>query len=125
MSERLDPRVSIISVLADLKLNYSDIKPRKMIPSGRPDLRYKVKKGWVAGVVGALEEAVDFGVVLDNQLIDDIYAFNAKHTSHEFVIRPKTLKKDVAYANELIDKTLTYFFWYRFLGMLQNPQRHQ
>jgi hypothetical protein len=104
----LDLPTIIKEKLTDLKVNYSDEIPEKIIHGfEKPENnKYKVLRAWWTKMIPYLGLGISENVIQDSQLREKVKTFTEKYTSEDFHKQPRTTKKDIQKANQLITLVL-------------------
>ena len=80
-----------------------------MVLSNSPDNKFKVRRGWFAGVMIALDKALNEGLITDQETIKEAEEFVSWVCEGDFGTRdPRspTLVEEVQKANNILDKVL-------------------
>ncbi len=93
--------------LVMMRDTFKDEIPVELVHSDSPDNKYKVRKNWFAGIVGAFENAVTSGLVRNADLVTQINEFIDDHVEQARIGKPSlTTKEDIDRANLLINAVL-------------------
>lgn len=92
---------SVARHLRMLKNSYKDEIPEEIIHSNYPDNKYKVRKGWWAGVVRSMELIIEDTPNLNKNTEKRFNNFIDKYVESDF-FRTLTTEEDIFQANNII-----------------------
>lgn len=96
--------IDYIELLHQLRDDWSDIIPKKIIHSTDEDNKYKVRRAWWTVLFLSLESAIEFGVITNSRSIKKIYLFMDRYEETLKARDPNA--RDIKKANELLDEVL-------------------
>ncbi len=96
-------KLKTIQRLLSLKNDFSDSIPSTVIHSNNPNNKFKVRRNWFQALTANLENAVNAGEIKNEQLKKEITRFVDYAVSDTFHGKPLTEKKDIDWANKIID----------------------
>lgn len=99
------PVKSFKEELREFRDAFSDEIPAEILNSISPNNRFKVRKGWFQGLVARLECGIMFGDITNPLIVSKTERGMARFTSSRFQ-KNLTTKRDITYANLLIDLVL-------------------
>ena len=100
---------STIEQLAHLRDDFSDEVPKETIHSNSRDNRFKVRRGWFAGVAATISTALDEGLVGSPETVREANEFVDWVFDGDFKTRdPRspTSAEEVQKANTILDRIL-------------------
>lgn len=92
--------------LMELRDGYSDQIPEGGLHSTSGNNRFKVRKGWFQSLVANLANGIGDGEITDPVVVRKIERGLKRFTSERFHQQPLTSKRDIRYANLLINLVL-------------------
>lgn len=96
--------IDYFDVLRELRDDWSNNIPRRIVHSTDADNRYKIRIGWWTALILSLEGAIESGMVPDFNTRISVLKFTWKY-EHLFQFRDPT-RKDIKEANELLNNLL-------------------
>lgn len=108
MSEGEREHRSTTEQLAHLRDDFSDEVPVKTVHSNSPNNRFKVRRGWFAGVMATVSNALEEGLVSDPEAAKEAEEF-VDWVGGDFRTRdPRspTSPEEVQRANHILDRLL-------------------
>ncbi|MDD5147284.1 MAG: hypothetical protein PHV63_01870 [Candidatus Daviesbacteria bacterium] len=82
---------------------YSDEIPEEILHSTSPNNNFKVRKSWFQGLVAHLENGIVFGEITEPDTIRKVERGLRRFTSERFRQKVRTTRRDIQYANLLIE----------------------
>lgn len=92
-------------LLKELKDDWNDEIPEKIIHSDSTNKRFKARTSWFQGLIAILEIMVIDGEINNRKIITEIESFSQKIKSRDWD-QTRTTKKEIGEANNLINKVL-------------------
>jgi len=105
MSEGIS-KLPPLEQLKELRFNFSDEIPSRIVHSNDPDNKFKVRKNWFQGVVANVANALEDGQISTQEGKVAAEQLLKRFTAEEFVDQKLTTPVDINEANRLIDVIL-------------------